>query len=57
MNEENFWIDDCFRINQSPWGSWHSYNKKGEGLVTAYDKESCIMATRFYLKGKQEGWK
>ena len=30
--------------------------KDGEELVTALSEEQCISGTRFYLKGRQEGW-
>ncbi|CAF34179.1 hypothetical protein S-PM2d115 [Synechococcus phage S-PM2] len=55
-NEEDFWIDDCFRVERKRFGTWTSYDKKGEGLITSLNKENCISATRFYLKGKQDGW-
>jgi len=55
-NDENFWIDDCFRVYKQRWGTWTSFDKEGKGIVTALTKESCISGTRFYLKGKQEGW-
>lgn len=55
-NEEDFWIDDCFRVQQQRWGTWTSYNKEGTGIITSLTKEGCISGTRFYLKGKQEGW-
>lgn len=35
---------------------WTSYHKNGNGLITSLTKEDCISATRFYLKGLQEGW-
>ena len=38
-------IDDCFYVEETPWKTWKSY-----------DKENCINATRFYLKGLQDGW-
>jgi hypothetical protein len=50
------WIDSCFRIEEKSWGTWTSYNKEGGGIVTSSSKEQCILATRFYLKGKQEGF-
>lgn len=55
-NEEDFWIDDTFRVQQQRWGTWVSYDKKGNGIITAMYKEGCISATRFYLKGKMEGF-
>lgn len=56
QNLEYEWIDDCFRLEQSRWKMWTSYHKNGDGLITSLTKENCISATRFYLKGLQEGW-
>ena len=50
------WIDDCFRVYKTEYGLWHSAMKNGEELVTALSEEQCISGTRFYLKGRQEGW-
>ena len=50
------WIDDVFRVYETRFKMWHSAMKDGTELVTALTKESCISGTRFYLKGKQEGW-
>lgn len=55
-NEEDFWIDDCFRVYRQRWGTWISFDKEGKELVTSLTKESCISGTRFYLKGKMEGF-
>ena len=49
-------IDDAFYVEQKKWGTWDSTDKDGKGLVTSLTEESCISATRFYLKGRQEGW-
>jgi len=49
-------IDDCFYVEQKKWGTWDSSDKDGKGLITSLTEESCISATRFYLKGRQEGW-
>ena len=54
MSEE-FWIDDCFRVNKDRF-LWKSYLKDGTELVSGISKETVISSTRFYLKGKQEGW-
>jgi hypothetical protein len=35
---------------------WYSTDKEGKGLITALTEEECVKATRFYLKGLQEGW-
>ena len=50
------WIDDCFRAYKTKYGLWHSVTKDGEELVTALSEQLCIRMTRFYLKGRQEGW-
>jgi hypothetical protein len=50
------WIDSCFRVEEKSWGTWSSYDKEGKELITSLTKEQCILATRFYLKGKQEGF-
>lgn len=54
MSEE-FWIDDCFRVYKDRF-LWKTFAKDGTGLVSGLTKESTISATRFYLKGKQEGF-
>lgn len=55
MSEKKL-IDDCFYVEQKKYGLWDSTDKDGNGLITALTEESCISGTRFYLKGKQEGW-
>lgn len=55
MNDYN-WIDDCFRVEEKKYGTWDSYDKEGKGIITALTEEDCIQATRFYLKGQQDGW-
>ena len=49
-------IDDCFYVEQKKYGLWDSTDIEGKGLVTSLTEEQCISATRFYLKGRQEGW-
>jgi len=49
-------IDEAFFIEKKSWGLWDSYDKENNKLVTSLTEQSCISATRFYLKGKQEGW-
>jgi len=56
MTEDKKLIDDCFYVDLKKYGLWYSTNKEGNGLITALTEESCIEATRFYLKGRQEGW-
>ena len=50
------WIDDAFRVEQKKYGLWDSYDKDGKGIITSLTEEECVRATRFYLKGCQEGW-
>ncbi len=49
-------IDEAFYVEQQKWGTWNSYDKDGKPLVTALTEDQCISGTRFYLKGRQEGW-
>ena len=53
MTEKNL-IDDAFYLEQSRWKTWSSYDKEGKKLVTSLSEETCIAATRFYLKNDQE---
>lgn len=48
--------DDCFYVEQKKYGLWYSVDKEGKGLITSLTEEECVRATRFYLKGLQEGW-
>ncbi len=50
------WIDDAFRVEESRWKTWRSFAKDGTGIITTLQQDTCINATRFYLKGCQEGW-
>ena len=54
MSDEIVWIDDAFYVVEKT--LWQSYDKEGNSLVSALDKQMCIDMTRFYLKGRQEGW-
>jgi hypothetical protein len=49
-------IDDCFYVEQKKWGTWDSTDLEGKGLVTSLTEDECVSATRFILKGRQEGW-
>jgi hypothetical protein len=51
------WIDDAFRVEMKKYGLWDSYDKDGKCIITSLTEEECVRATRFYLKGCQEGWK
>lgn len=48
-------IDDAFYVEKARF-LWHSFDKDGNGLVSALTEEACISGARFYLKGKQEGF-
>jgi len=50
------WIDDCFRVYKTRFGVWQSETKEGRNIITSLTEESCISATRFQLKGEQDGW-
>jgi hypothetical protein len=54
-NVEKKLIDDAFYVTKARF-LWHSSDKDGNGLVSSLTEESCIKATRFYLKGRQEGF-
>jgi len=54
-NVEREWIDDAFYVTKARF-LWHSFDKDGNGLVSALTEESCISGARFYLKGRQEGF-
>jgi len=47
-------IDDCFYVEDQRWGTWKSYDKDGNVLITSLTSEACVAATRQYLKWKQE---
>ena len=49
-------IDEAFYVEEGFGKTWKSYDKDGNALVTSLTSEACISATRFYLKGKQEGF-
>jgi hypothetical protein len=48
--------DEAFYVYKKDYGLWYSVDKEDKGLVTALTEEACVRATRFYLKGLQEGW-
>jgi hypothetical protein len=54
--EESKLIDDCFYVDKARWGVYHSFDKEGKRLITSLTEQTCISATRFYLKGLQEGF-
>ena len=50
------YIDDVFYVKKHRWGTWVSYDKQDKPIITSLTEEQCISATRFYLKGRQEGF-
>lgn len=56
MISEHQLIDDAFYVQQQRWGTWNSYDKDGKAILTSLTEDKCISATRFYLKGRQEGF-
>ena len=55
MDEKKL-IDDCFYIEKARWDVYHSYDKEEKRLITSLTEEGCINATRYYMKGLQEGF-
>ena len=53
---EQQYYDDAFCVEKTRWGTYRSKDKEDNLLVTSLTEEICISATRFYLKGKQEGF-
>ena len=49
-------IDDCFYVQRKKYGLWDSTDIEENGLVTSLTEEQCISATRYILKGRQEGF-
>ena len=49
-------IDDAFWVKKQRWGTFVSIGADDLGIITALTEELCISATRWYLKGKQEGF-
>ena len=49
-------IDDAFYVKRQRWGTWTSYDREEKAIITSLNEEQCIIATRFYLKGRQEGF-
>lgn len=56
MSQEKNLIDDAFYIEKTRWGTWRSFDKENKPLIISLHEELCISATRFYLKGCQDGW-
>lgn len=48
--------DDCFYVKLKKYGLWNSYDKEDIPLISSLTEEGCINATRYYMKGLQEGF-
>lgn len=49
--------DETFTVRKQRWGTYVSYSvTEDRALITSLTLEDCVAATRFYLKGLQEGW-
>ena len=49
--------DEAFLVRKQRWGTHVSYSlMDNRELITSLTLESCVAATRFYLKGLQDGW-
>ena len=48
--------ENAFYVEHKSWGTWQSHYPDGKGIITSLTEEECIRATRYYLKGLQEGW-
>ena len=44
------------KFKKARWYVYHSYNKEEKRLITSLTEEGCINATRYYMKGLQEGF-
>ncbi len=56
QDDKRIFYDEAFYVEQTPYKLWHSFDKDGKPLITSLTEELCVSATRFYLKGIQEGW-
>ena len=48
--------DESFTVKKQRWGTFVSYDLEGTILITSITEDSCISATRWYLKARQEGF-
>lgn len=47
-------IDGAFSVRKQQWGTYVSFDTDGTELITSLTKETCIAATRWYLKWQQD---
>lgn len=48
--------DDAFTVRKTRFGMHQSYDKEGNPIILGLTEDNVIAATRFYLKGKQDGF-
>jgi hypothetical protein len=57
QNDQTQIYDESFVVRMQRWGTYVSYSVEDDRpLITSLTLEKCVAATRFYLKGIQEGW-
>ena len=49
-------IDGAFTVRKQKWGTYVSFDTDGTELITSLTEESCIAATRWWLKSRQDGF-
>jgi hypothetical protein len=54
--DDTILIDGCFTVDKARWGTWRSFDKDGQAIITSLTEEQCVAATRWYLKARQEGF-
>jgi len=42
-------IDGRFYVEETRWGTWHSFDSEGKSLVTGGTEEACIAGTRIHI--------
>ena len=53
--EKKLYDDDAFYVEEKKYGLWQSHYPDGKGIITSLTEDECVLATRWYLKAKQEG--
>lgn len=48
--------DDAFSVIRTRFGMYQSYDKEGNPIILGLTEDGVVATTRFYLKGKQEGF-
>ena len=56
LKENETVYDECFVVRETRFGLYLSTTLDGRQVITAPTAKSCLLVTRFHLKGEQEGW-